>query len=86
VSGYVSARFVQCGKKLKLSSHSGSSGSKKYKQGYAGTYGWDWWHMCLAEVRSLKLGGQFCVGVFHGNVVPITMKMFSHLIHFITKF
>jgi hypothetical protein len=36
--------------------------------------------------RSLESGGWFCVGAFGRNLASVTMKMFSHLIHFIKKF
>jgi hypothetical protein len=59
----VTVSFVQCGRKLKLSSNSGDSRGKKlsYKQSYGGTYG--------AFGESLESGGRFCVGVFGRNLL-----------------
>jgi hypothetical protein len=51
----INAPFMQCGKKLKLSSDGGNSGSKKCKRGYGGAYGGVW--------RSLRLAGVCCQAV-----------------------
>jgi hypothetical protein len=66
-----SAPFVQCGKKLKLSSDGGDSGSKKRKRGYGGAYGGVW--------RTLRL-----VGVW--NQASAALKNSSHLIYSLKKF
>jgi hypothetical protein len=65
-------------KKLKLSSDSGDSGSKKCKRGYVGTSDGVW--------QSLETGSQYCVGAFGRNLALVTMKIFSHFIYFIKKF
>jgi hypothetical protein len=61
-------RSFDAEKKLKLSSHGGDSGSKKFKRGYGGVW------------RSLESGGRFCVGAFGRNLASVAVKMFSHLI------
>jgi hypothetical protein len=51
-----SAPYVQCGKKLKLSSDGGDSGGNKCKRGYGGAYGEVWWSLRLLGVWSQAVG------------------------------
>jgi hypothetical protein len=83
---WTSAAFVRCGKKYKLNSDCGDSGSKKYKRGYYGAYSGVWRSLCLAGAWIVESGGRFCVGVFGRNLASVAVKMFSHLIYFFQTF
>jgi hypothetical protein len=66
--------------KLQLSSDGGDYGSGKCKRDYGA---------CLEESafsESLESGGLLCVGAFGSNLASVAVKMFSHLIYFITFF
>jgi hypothetical protein len=52
----MSAPFVRCGKKFKVSSEGGDSGSKKCKRGYGGAHGGVWRSVRLAIVWSQAVG------------------------------
>jgi hypothetical protein len=46
-----------------------------------------WWGLAESVFGgSLKIGGQFCAGVFCMNLASVTTKMFSHLIYSIKTF
>jgi hypothetical protein len=51
-----SAPFVRYGKKIKLCSDGGDSGSKKYKRDFGGVYGGIWRSLFLAGVWSQVVG------------------------------
>jgi hypothetical protein len=69
---------VRCGRKFKLSSDGGVSGSKKCKRSSGSQR--------LARVWNMESGGLFCVGAFGRNLASVAVKMFSHLIYFLKKF
>jgi hypothetical protein len=91
---WTSVPLVRCGKKWKLSSDGGVSGSKKFKLYYGGV----WRSLRLTVVGSLESDCWFCVGAFDGSresgvrllvlcwcVWQVTVKMVSHSINFTKK-
>jgi hypothetical protein len=62
------AQHKRSGKKKRLSSDRGESGSKKYYKICVHAYGGAW--------RSPESGSRFCVGAFATNMISIAVKMF----------
>jgi hypothetical protein len=59
----------------KISYDSGDSGSKKYKRGYAGTYG----GVCVSRDLEPGVRRSVFVGVFCRNVDLVVVKVLSRL-------